>query len=63
MPIEIHLTGMGPKGDPGPPGPPGDGDGRGAKRFYGDGPPTVVIGAQAGDEYLDLLTGDLYILT
>jgi hypothetical protein len=31
-------------------------------RFYGDGPPGVIIGAQPGDEYVDQLTGDLYVL-
>jgi hypothetical protein len=35
--------------------------GRG-RRWYGDGPPTVVVGAALGDEYVDRQTGDLYIL-
>lgn len=54
----------GPEGPPGvtgqtgPPGPKGDG----LHRFYGDGPPGTVIGSSPGDEYVDNLTGDLYVL-
>lgn len=31
-------------------------------RWHGEGPPGVLIGARPADEYLDTLTGDLYIL-
>lgn len=34
----------------------------GVQRFYGAGSPGVVIGARPSDEYVDTLTGDLYIL-
>jgi hypothetical protein len=30
--------------------------------WTGEGPPSTVVGAVAGDEYLDVLTGDLYRL-
>jgi len=43
----------GPQGEPGKDAP---------ARFYGEGPPGVVLGARAADEYLDVLTGDLYVL-
>lgn len=48
----------GPSGTPGPPGP--EGQRGGVTRFYGEGPPGVIIGAAPNDEYLDTLTGDLY---
>lgn len=48
----------GPQGPQGPIGPQGDG----VRRWYGEGPPTVVIGAAPDDEYVDNLTGDLYVL-
>lgn len=56
----------GPPGDPGggttpgPPGPPGK---DGQIRFTGHGPPGTIVGAEPGDTYMDLLTGDLYKLT
>ena len=34
----------------------------GAKRWYGEGPPGTVVGSSPGDEYVDSLTGDLYVL-
>lgn len=44
-------------GDPGgPPGPPGQ------PRYSGYGPPGLIIGSSPGDEYIDLLTGDIYRL-
>jgi hypothetical protein len=33
-----------------------------ASLWTGDGPPTTIIGSQVGDEYLDIITGDLYRL-
>lgn len=54
------------EGPPGPEGPMGPAGATttvsGIKRWYGEGPPTVVVGSSPGDEYLDRLTGDLYIL-
>jgi hypothetical protein len=47
---------------PGPIGPQGP-EGYGTRRFQGHGPPTTIIGSRQDDEYLDLLTGDLYTLT
>lgn len=47
----------------GPMGPPGiPGDDLRVERFYGEGPPGLVVGASPGDEYVDTLTGDLYVL-
>lgn len=64
--IVLHgITDVGLRGLPGAPGnqgergPAGYGVGR---RWYGEGPPDVVIGAAVNDEYLDVLTGDLYTL-
>lgn len=48
----------GPKGDKGDPG-----RDRTDKRWYGEGPPGLIIGASPGDEYVDALTGTLYVLT
>ena len=30
--------------------------------WYGDGPPDLVVGSKAGDQYLDLTTGTVYEL-
>lgn len=59
-------------GPPGPPGLNGDsgltgpqgpaGPSSGDARYYGEGPPGLIIGASPGDEYVDALTGDLYRL-
>lgn len=49
--------GVGPKGDKGDPGAPGQ------IRFTGHGAPGTIIGANPGDTYMDLDTGDLYKLT
>lgn len=63
--IEADGGPQGPAGAPGPagqdgaPGPQGP---VGTQRWYGSGPPTVVIGAAVGDEYLDIDSGDLYVL-
>lgn len=51
----------GPAGVQGPAGPQGA-TGRGVRRWYGDGPPDVVVGASPGDEYVDRLSGDLWTL-
>lgn len=54
----------GPTGDSlvGPPGPPGPQGPAGSRRWYGEGPPVVVLGASPGDEYIDVLTGDMFVL-
>lgn len=54
------LAWPGPAGPPGPPGPSTTG---GVRRWHGNGPPGLLVGAQPNDEYLDLSTGDLYLLT
>ena len=62
---ELHIwggaawTNAGPiQGPPGPPGHPGQ------IRVTGNGaPPAVIVGAEPGDTYLDLDTGDIYKLT
>lgn len=48
----------------GPPGPPGEaGPGyAGTAWFYGSGPPGTVVGARPGDNFMDLTTGDIYVL-
>jgi len=46
-------------GQPGLQGAPGD---RGATWFYGHGTPIAVVGARAGDAYLDVDTGTIYVL-
>lgn len=42
------------------PGPPGK---DGQIRFTGNGPPGTIVGAEPGDTYMDLDTGDIYKLT
>ncbi len=49
----------GPTGATGLQGPAGKGSG---ERYYGEGPPGVIIGAAPGDEYVDSLTGNIYRL-
>ncbi len=44
----------GPKGDQGP---------RGVSWFTGNGAPGTIANSQAGDLYLDLTTGDVYVLS
>lgn len=52
----------GPVGPAGLTGPQGVSGISGGQRFFGDGPPGVVVGAQPGDEYVDRLTGNIYQL-
>lgn len=61
--VMVPIAGPpGPTGPEGPPGTPGD-SGAGTKWFAGTGPPpAVVVGASAGDMYVDGSTGDLYRL-
>ncbi len=55
-PMSASIT-PGPEGPPGPQGP------AGGRRFYGVGPPPVlIVGSTLGDEYLDIASGDLYNL-
>lgn len=50
-------------GPQGPQGPPGGGEGGAVVGWFtGHGPPVIVVGAQAGDMYVDLDTGALYQL-
>ena len=49
-------------GPPGPPGINGQPGATGGHRYYGEGPPGTIVGATLNDEYVDTLTGDLYIL-
>lgn len=48
-------TGIGATGPTGP-------SGTTVMRFYGAGPPGVVLGAHPNDEYVDTDNGDLYVL-
>lgn len=53
----------GPKGDQGEPGTPGTNGApgqRGSQWFTGTGAPGTIAGAQAGDQYLNTTTGDVY---
>lgn len=47
---------------PGPPGATGPAGPGAVQRFYGPGPPGTVVGAHPNDEYVDTVTGDLYVL-
>ena len=49
-------------GTRGPQGIPGSSSVVGGNRYYGEGPPGVVLGASPGDEYVNSLNGDLYRL-
>lgn len=44
-------------GQPGPPGKDGQ------IRFTGNGPPGTIVGAEPGDTYMDIISGDIYKLT
>lgn len=57
----LRLVAAGPRGEKGEKGDPGMD--RTEKRWYGEGPPTLIIGSSPGDEYVDALTGTLYVLT
>jgi hypothetical protein len=57
---------VGPAGPVGPQGligPRGSSGEPGGTRYFGDGPPGLIVGAHPGDEYVDRLTGDIYQLT
>lgn len=59
--VTVEVTG--PPGPEGPSGPPGeDGEFLGTAWWYGQGPPNVVIGAKAGDYYVDTDSGVVYEL-
>jgi len=57
----LRFVYKGPRGEKGAKGDPGVD--RSQRRYYGEGPPTLIIGQQLGDEYVDALTGTLYVLT
>jgi hypothetical protein len=59
--VTLRVIAGGPRGVPGPQGPPGTS--ATGKRWYGAGPPTLIVGSSPGDEYIDSLTGTLYVLT
>lgn len=52
----------GPAGATGPAGSTGPRGDNGQPRFNGAGPPGLIIGAEPGDEYLDLTSGLIYKL-
>ena len=56
----LSFVEKGPRGERGPQGLPGVD--RTEKCWYGEGPPTLIIGASPGDEYVDSITGTLYVL-
>lgn len=49
-------------GPRGPQGPPGQGQGDSTAWWYGEGPPSTLVGSKPGDYYIDTLTGTLYRL-
>lgn len=55
------VTVEGPQGPPGPVGPAGPSY-SGVGWFFGEGPPTTVIGSKPGDYYMDLSDGTIYKL-
>jgi hypothetical protein len=54
----LLISSVGARGPQGPQGRPGTTE----RRLYGEGPPGTIIGATPGQEYVDILTGDLYVL-
>lgn len=58
----VSVVKAGPVGPAGLPGPQGASGKSSSDRYYGEGPPGVIIGAAPGDEYVDALTGDVYRL-
>lgn len=58
----VRVVEGGPVGPPGVDGRDGINGQSAGRRWYGEGPPGLVVGAAPGDEYLDILTGDLYNL-
>ena len=57
----LKFIAKGPRGEKGEKGDPGVD--RSLRRWYGEGIPTLIIGSQPGDEYVDAITGTLYVLT
>jgi hypothetical protein len=57
----IEVTVDGEQGPPGPPG--GVGPSGALVKWFGNGPPGLIIGAEPNDLYLDLDTGDIYTLS
>lgn len=51
---------QGPQGNPGTPGSPGSPGARGSLWYTGTGAPGTIAGAQAGDQYLDTASGNVY---
>jgi hypothetical protein len=54
---------QGPQGNPGTPGTPGTAGTAGARGslwYTGTGAPGTIAGAQAGDQYLDTTSGNIY---
>jgi hypothetical protein len=60
--VEFIVRAPGPAGPVGAQGAPGSPGARGPYRWKGHGPPGTIIGSQVGDEYVDLNTGDLYVM-
>ena len=61
--VAVRQGARGQQGPVGPQGPRGiDGEFLGTAWWSGVGPPGVVVGAKAGDRYIDELNGDVYVL-
>lgn len=58
------VIAQGPPGTPGPQGPQGPSGPtyEGIAWWYGDGPPTTIVGSKPGDFYMDLDDGTIYKL-
>lgn len=58
---QLLINGGGPPGPIGPIGPIGPAGLRGSFWFDGSGAPTIIVGSEEGDYYLDVVNGDVYL--
>lgn len=58
----VTIVNAGPVGPPGVNGVPGLPGTNAGQRWYGEGPPGTIVGSAPGDEYVDTVSGNLYVL-
>lgn len=58
---QLLINGGGPPGPVGSIGPIGPAGVRGSLWFDGSGAPTIIVGSEEGDYYLDVVNGDVYL--